>query len=58
VLEGGYALDALGRSVAATMAVLAAGPDAVGAGDPAELEVAPESRAALARLATWWPGLG
>jgi acetoin utilization deacetylase AcuC-like enzyme len=55
VLEGGYALGALGRSVAATMAVLG-GSGAAGAAD--QLALAPDSRAALARLAKWWPGLG
>jgi acetoin utilization deacetylase AcuC-like enzyme len=54
VLEGGYALAALGRSVAATMDALAGSSPVAGSG----LEVAPESRAALARLASWWPGLG
>jgi acetoin utilization deacetylase AcuC-like enzyme len=52
VLEGGYALDALARSVAATMAVLggvALGEAAVG--------VAEVSGAALQRLSEFWPGL-
>jgi acetoin utilization deacetylase AcuC-like enzyme len=52
VLEGGYALDALARSVAATMAVLggSALPDgAVG--------VADVSGQALERLSAFWPGL-
>ena len=54
VLEGGYALGALGRSVAATMERLA--PDA-----PREwgeqVEVAPLARDARERLANWWPVL-
>jgi acetoin utilization deacetylase AcuC-like enzyme len=53
VLEGGYALDALGRSVAATLAALA---------DPATAPADPVpgsqlSRDAAQRLALWWPGL-
>ena len=60
VLEGGYALGALGRSVAATMEVLAGGSagGSGSAGAAVELALTPVSRAALARLATWWPGLG
>jgi acetoin utilization deacetylase AcuC-like enzyme len=62
VLEGGYALAALGRSVAATMEVLSEGPGSAGgsgsAGGGGGLAVAPDSREALARLATWWPALG
>ena len=52
MLEGGYALDALARSVAATMEVLGgvAAPD--GAGGVAEV-----SGRALERLAEFWPGL-
>ncbi len=53
VLEGGYALGALARSVAATLEVLAAAPDAAP-------DVAPqtrESRDAVARLAGRWPAL-
>jgi len=53
VLEGGYALDALARSVAATMAVLggvALTEDGAG--------VADVSGQALERLAEFWPGLG
>ena len=55
VLEGGYALDALARSVAATMAELT--PDAPD-GPGAELAVAPLAVAARERLARWWPALG
>jgi acetoin utilization deacetylase AcuC-like enzyme len=53
VLEGGYAPDALARSVAATMEVLggSAGP----AADPVPVSV--EARRATERLATWWPGI-
>jgi acetoin utilization deacetylase AcuC-like enzyme len=52
VLEGGYALDALARSVAATMAVLGGVPGADGA-----VGVADVSGQALGRLAEFWPGL-
>jgi acetoin utilization deacetylase AcuC-like enzyme len=53
VLEGGYALAALARSVAATMTALA---------DPApppapEAAATPISEEARARLAEWWPAL-
>jgi acetoin utilization deacetylase AcuC-like enzyme len=58
VLEGGYALGALARSVAVTMEVLAepggSGPGASGA---AADGVAPVARAARERLAHWWPAL-
>jgi acetoin utilization deacetylase AcuC-like enzyme len=52
VLEGGYALDALARSVAATMAVLGGVSPVDGA-----LGVADVSGQALERLAEFWPGL-
>jgi acetoin utilization deacetylase AcuC-like enzyme len=54
VLEGGYALGALARSTAATLEVLTAAepPAAV-----ADLPVAPETSAALERLAERWPTL-
>ena len=52
VLEGGYALDALARSVAATMAVLAGV-----APDDGFVGVADVSGRALERLAEFWPGL-
>jgi acetoin utilization deacetylase AcuC-like enzyme len=66
VLEGGYALEPLARSVAATMEALGgpagsagpAGPGSAGpgsAGDP--IPVSAEARRATERLATWWPGL-
>jgi acetoin utilization deacetylase AcuC-like enzyme len=53
VLEGGYALDALGRSVAATMEALA---EPVRAADE-EVEVSGLALAARERLAEWWPVL-
>jgi acetoin utilization deacetylase AcuC-like enzyme len=51
VLEGGYALRPLARSVAATMEALA--------GDPRESEVgvSPLALEARGRLAEWWPRL-
>ena len=52
VLEGGYELGALSRSVAATLEVAAAQP-----GDAPELELHPLAGAALGRLAQWWPAL-
>ena len=53
VLEGGYALDALGRSVAATVAALAAEP----APEPAARALSPVTARAAARVARHWPGL-
>ncbi len=53
VLEGGYGLGALGRSVAATMEVLS---DRSGAGGDA-VPIAPLAQRALERLAPLWPGL-
>jgi len=53
VLEGGYDLTALARSVAATMAALA-DPEGVPAPDPAETALA---AAARARLTEFWPTL-
>ena len=53
VLEGGYSLDALGSSVAATMEVLA-NPDGVA---PQPLELTPLARQAQERLEPFWPGL-
>jgi acetoin utilization deacetylase AcuC-like enzyme len=55
VLEGGYALGALARSVAATLEVLGA-PVSVADGGP-DVGVAPAARAARERLTEWWPGL-
>jgi acetoin utilization deacetylase AcuC-like enzyme len=56
VLEGGYALRALGRSVAVTLAELAA-PAGSGAAQALGVDLAPEARAARARLADHWPQL-
>jgi acetoin utilization deacetylase AcuC-like enzyme len=54
VLEGGYDLGALARSMAALMPVLVAPdvPDAPG------VALHPVAEEALARLQPWWPGLG
>jgi acetoin utilization deacetylase AcuC-like enzyme len=52
VLEGGYALDALARSVVATMEVLGGVPASDGA-----VGVADVSGRALQRLEEFWPGL-
>jgi acetoin utilization deacetylase AcuC-like enzyme len=52
VLEGGYALDALARSVAVTMGVLAGVDVADGSVGVAEV-----SGQALERLGEFWPGL-
>jgi acetoin utilization deacetylase AcuC-like enzyme len=53
VLEGGYALGALARSVAATMSALVDGSE------PVQLvEVDPFAAEARTRLARWWPSLG
>ncbi len=54
VLEGGYALGALARSVAATLVALNE-PVAGRAGDADG--VVPQARDALERLARWWPAL-
>ena len=54
VLEGGYALGALARSVVATMEILG-GPGSVGGSTPAAgTALADEARA---RLVEWWPAL-
>jgi acetoin utilization deacetylase AcuC-like enzyme len=55
VLEGGYALDALARSVAATMEVLS-GADGLAGPDTAAMT--DESERARRRLAEFWPDLG
>jgi acetoin utilization deacetylase AcuC-like enzyme len=55
VLEGGYALRALARSVAATMEALADSPREVSEPD---FPPTPEARAARSRLAERWPALG
>jgi acetoin utilization deacetylase AcuC-like enzyme len=52
VLEGGYGLGGLARSVAATMEALEGG------GGIPDVGVDPLARQALARLEPWWPGLG
>jgi len=56
VLEGGYDLGALARSVVATLEVLGGVAAAPVAAD--DLEVAPEAVEARQRLEEWWPGLG
>lgn len=66
VLEGGYALDALGRSVAATLEALREPTQAVAPGEAdvvpgegeREADVVPIAREAIARLREWWPALG
>jgi acetoin utilization deacetylase AcuC-like enzyme len=72
VLEGGYALEALARSVAATMEALVAPVVAVAAGSGSgpgsgsgsgsgsgvdEVRVSPLASQALGRLREWWPAL-
>jgi acetoin utilization deacetylase AcuC-like enzyme len=56
VLEGGYALSALARSVAVTMEVLGGAGSELPVADP--VPVAALSERALERLAEFWPGLG
>jgi acetoin utilization deacetylase AcuC-like enzyme len=53
VLEGGYALDALARSVAATMSVLGPG----GGGPEIDVERSQLANEAASRLGPWWPDL-
>lgn len=55
VLEGGYALGPLARSVAATLAAL--GGPAAPAGPDGAVAVSPLAREALIRLEPWWPTL-
>jgi acetoin utilization deacetylase AcuC-like enzyme len=55
VLEGGYELDALARSVVATLETLRAEPPVDGDDGLAE---APQAVHARRRLEDWWPGLG
>ena len=55
VLEGGYALDALARSVAATLEALTTPLDPAPGDD--EIEVAQLAQIAQERLSPWWPGL-
>jgi acetoin utilization deacetylase AcuC-like enzyme len=59
VLEGGYALDALGRSLVATLQALSGEPGPGPGPDRAALIAAsvPEVSAALERLASMWPVL-
>jgi acetoin utilization deacetylase AcuC-like enzyme len=59
VLEGGYALGALARSVAATMEALAApeGGSAIDGGSGADAPSTAIADEARARLAEWWPAL-
>jgi acetoin utilization deacetylase AcuC-like enzyme len=54
VLEGGYALDGLARSVAATLEQLVAAP---GLRVDVGREVPPVADEARARVARWWPAL-
>jgi acetoin utilization deacetylase AcuC-like enzyme len=55
VLEGGYALGPLARSVAVTMDALGRGADQKSAEEEPELD--PLARRARERLARWWPAL-
>jgi acetoin utilization deacetylase AcuC-like enzyme len=57
VLEGGYALDALARSVAATLAALQEPVAADGPGRGADQPVGAVMDATLERLSEWWPEL-
>ncbi|MFZ0043865.1 MAG: histone deacetylase [Solirubrobacteraceae bacterium] len=57
VLEGGYALGALARSVAATLAVLGGGDGRDASGEEAGVPVSADARRARERLAEWWPSL-
>jgi acetoin utilization deacetylase AcuC-like enzyme len=59
VLEGGYALGALARSVAATLEALTEGAGEWGAGDRGAGEKLPHFvYQARERLVQWWPELG
>ena len=58
VLEGGYALGALGRSVAATLEAFSAPVGVAGSARAPRTGVAPIAREARDRLAEWWPQLG
>jgi acetoin utilization deacetylase AcuC-like enzyme len=55
VLEGGYSLEALARSVAALMPVLVADTPPA---DDGGVELHPLAAEAASRLAPWWPGVG
>ena len=57
LLEGGYALGALGRSVVATLEALSDTPGAAAGEVSATVAELPEIRAARARLSARWPGL-
>jgi acetoin utilization deacetylase AcuC-like enzyme len=57
VLEGGYSLSALARSVAATLETLREPVPVDGAGAQADVEMAPIVRDSRERVARWWPGL-
>jgi acetoin utilization deacetylase AcuC-like enzyme len=59
VLEGGYALGALARSVTITMAVLAGQTSglALETADVGAVDVDPLAHRAVERLSRWWPGL-
>ena len=56
VLEGGYALGALGRSVAATLQALSTGPTPDATSSPASA-LTPIAHHARTRLAEFWPQL-
>ena len=58
VLEGGYALGALGRSVAATLQAFSTPASVADSAGAPETGVAPIAREARDRLAEWWPRLG
>ena len=58
VLEGGYSLSALARSVAATLVALRGPVSADADAAQADVEIAPIARESRERLAQWWPGLG
>jgi acetoin utilization deacetylase AcuC-like enzyme len=57
VLEGGYGLDALARSVAATLTALQEPLPAERAVAGADGDASPLVGAALERLSEWWPQL-
>jgi acetoin utilization deacetylase AcuC-like enzyme len=58
VLEGGYELGPLARSVAGTLQALGAPSGAAKSSAADAVPVAQATRDAIARLAQWWPGLG
>ena len=55
MLEGGYDLGALSRSMAAVMPVLVDG--STPSADAVAVDVHPLARDAIERLRTWWPAL-